>query len=301
MIRLLLFSTLLILYSCNGTIKKKAKNDTISSEVSTVVGSNNEQKDTLTWENNFPGIHQVEGYFPEFLPNSDQFIYTDKNYRGLWTSSVHSRDSKKITDFRGAGFRPLTFEDQIIFQRKEKKTSFVLLNLGTEEEQNFTSRSEAIHAAFKNHEDYRYVDLATDLNSLIIYESGQKTKEIRPGNFSNYLNPSFSPNGQQILFEVSGRGGFICGLDAEITHELGPLDEPTWINNEEVVYARSEDDGMETIRGDIYVRAINSNKEVLISKGIASSVQHPTVHHSGRRILVNTENGRFISIYKAKI
>lgn len=96
---------------------------------------------------------------------------------------------------------------------------------------------------------------------------GGTTTQLSPlGSDKSYIWPSISPNGQKVLFYVSGYGAYVCNLDGSNLQFLGyNLRAPKWYNNDVVIGMNDRDNGEVVISSEIVAASLSGQTQVLTS------------------------------------
>ena len=94
---------------------------------------------------------------------------------------------------------------------------------------------------------------------------GGTTTQLSPlGTNKSYIWPSISPNGQKVLFYVSGYGAYVCNIDGSNLQFLGyNLRAPKWYNNDIVIGMNDKDNGEIVISSEIVAVNLNGQTQVL--------------------------------------
>ena len=108
----------------------------------------------------------------------------------------------------------------------------------------------------------------------------------------NYLDVSLSPNEKMLVYTVVGIGGFVTDINGEILHELGDVNTPKWINNKELLFYETKDDGHYVLSSEIFVKNIETKQKFHISKPIGEILEFPTALENGKSIIAQTPSGK---------
>jgi len=257
-----------------------------------------ESEEPASWRN--PRVEKiaVKGYYPKFA-DKHTLLYSTKNYEGLWIFSMADGSTTQISDKRGAGYKPAIINDTIIYQVQSRRKSL---------EKAILSNREVIEQINSNLDPQRYLDkqyagkstyatVADDLLSIKII-APDKTYELSPNGKKNYLNAALSPNGQQLLYEVSGGEAHIANLKGDIKRSLGEVDAPKWVGNDQVLFTVKKDDGMQTISSKIYVQDFENDTTFLLTD--LNMIENPSINDAGNIIVANTPDGGIYLITKNK-
>ncbi|GLR16771.1 hypothetical protein [Portibacter lacus] len=251
------------------------------------------------WENVKVSELKEIGYYPAFLPSGNEIIFSTSNYQGLYLYNLKDQSKTELTTARGAGYNPQIKDESILYEVKSKTTSYESIDLNSKKSNVLADVEGGSLKAYASKASSGPVAVvASDLNSIDLYKNGKVIKSISPAGYKNIVNATVSPNGENILLEVSGKGGFIVDLDGKLTHNLGDLDKPSWINDNEILYAKIKDDGMKTTGGEIFIKNISTQKEYRISSEFKGILENPKSNSEGDQVIANTPDGKIILISK---
>lgn len=125
----------------------------------------------------------------------------------------------------------------------------------------------------------------------VIDEFGAKTKVFD----GCALCPVFSPDGSKIAYALVD-GVYIMNADGSAKKKLGEGFRPTWVNNSQVVYEYTVDNGHEYESGDLYMTNIHNGKTVQITNTKDMIEMYPAVSPDGNKILfVSEKEGQIYS------
>ena len=105
---------------------------------------------------------------------------------------------------------------------------------------------------------------------------GGTTTQLSPcGTDKSYIWPSISPNGQKVLFYVSGVGAYVCNLNGSNLQYLGHnVRAPKWYNDNIVIGMNDRDNGEIVISSEIVAVSLSGQTQVLTS-GINAMYPYP--------------------------
>lgn len=105
---------------------------------------------------------------------------------------------------------------------------------------------------------------------------GGTTAQLSPcGTDKSYIWPSISPNGQKVLFYVSGVGAYVCNLNGSNLQYLGHnVRAPKWYNDNIVIGMNDRDNGEIVISSEIVAVSLSGQTQVLTS-GINAMYPYP--------------------------
>lgn len=118
---------------------------------------------------------------------------------------------------------------------------------------------------------------------------------------SNYsgkiiINPTLSPNGQKVAFQVPGYGIFVCDIDGSNLISVAQGVHPSWLpDSENLVFSRVSDNGQVYTASELYSINISSKKEYLLTGNTSLIPMRPAVSPNGQQVVF--ENAADASIY----
>lgn len=248
---------------------------------------------------------EAKGYNAHFSPNGNQLLYTSESLKGLILYDIVQKTTKVISDESGAGYQPAIANDEIIFNTKAKNSQIQIYNILTAErtlvDKSPMSKSPKSYVLSQQNSRLSatlLVEVSDDLNNINLVKSNGTKSSIAPlGNRVDYINLSLSPNGNQLLFRVSGRGSFVSDLEGNIVKELGNVEFPKWINDEKVLYTITEDDGYNYLSSLLYTLNITKSSQPKHIKTPLSIALYPDYNSVVNRIVFNTPEGEIFIIH----
>jgi len=264
-----------------------------------------------------------EGYEPQFVPGSYSIVFTGRNQKGLWLFNAESKTINNITADAGAGFEP-QFSDngkQIIFKSYRMSengqrisdiiASDIQTGAKTIMETNlrnasstkvvrnqifYTSNTEIqsinIQSRLKNMpENNTIVALTDDQLNLVVLKDGRK-QILNPLGTAYYIWVSVSPDGNRILYNVPGKGSFICDLEGNNLFEIGKLNAPRWSSDGKFIVGMDDiDDGTKFTSSEIVIFSLSDNKKTILSEKAGIIALNPDLSYDGKKIVFNNEKG----------
>jgi len=233
----------------------------------------------------------IKGYNVKLSPQGDKLLYTNANFKGLRLYDIESQKATVISDETGAGYNAQITNDLIHFKPKRTDTFMTVT---------FDNKTVKSLDANQNKQKQRVTQGATnvlnvsaspaeDLTSIMVKIGEAEIKPIAPLGQNDYLNVSVSPDGNKLLFRVSGMASYVTTLDGQILKTFENAEFPLWLNNEEVLYAQIEDDGHNYIASDLFIEALKSDKKVNLTANSKVIGLYPSA--AAGKIAFNTPSG----------
>lgn len=265
---------------------------TQAAETTTSAEEKVEKVATTSWRQVEVQKTALEGYHTQFVNGDKGLLYSKENFEGLWYYDLEAKSSVLITDQAGAGFQPKWVDGNIVYQVKARMKYLESFDFDKKKrasvEENKKSLTPARYA--RENTTKASASLTKDLLGIeIISASGEKTI-IQPQSDGNYISASLSPSGNRLLYEVAGLGGFVAGLSGNTILELGNVDAPKWITNNQIVYGESQDDGMQILGSKVFVFDLQSETKMQL-KVDEESLFEPSVSQDGKQISAHSSEG----------
>lgn len=122
---------------------------------------------------------------------------------------------------------------------------------------------------------------------ISIYGKGGKRVLTPNGDDCRYIWPSVSPDGTKLLYTVSGKGTYVCGIDGSNPVALGILRAPEWVDNEWVVGMNNVSTNRIVKSSVDIVKADGTCRQTLTPESIVAT--YPSA--AGSRVAFCTESG----------
>ena len=269
---------------------------------------------------------KTEFAFPKFSPNGDKVLYTTIGYKGLWVYDLKAESSKQLNDLQGAGYEP-TFStdgnevffrhDKLVNKRKFYSIAHQALNSNTpqdlvKEERGLSTPKALTDKIFVYKKDDMQVTFScenengvcllekpvineitafTENSNLYIEKNGEKSI-LNPVGEGHYIWGSISPNKDQVLFTLAGKGTYVTDLDGKVIMHLEYANYPNWsADGKWIVYMNDIDDGHVVTGSEIKATHIASKKTFELTNSNDKMEMYPTWSPKGNEILYHTESG----------
>ena len=110
----------------------------------------------------------------------------------------------------------------------------------------------------------------------------------------HYIWGSLSPNGQRVLYYVSGYGTFVCDVDGSHVVSMGNILAPRWWDNETIVGMNEVDDEFSIIASSIVMRTIDGVQQTLTGDDVIAT--YPLPSQQAGKIAFSTPDGKIYLI-----
>ena len=208
-----------------------------------------------------------------FSPKGDYLLLTTDVNCGLIRYDLATKTSQTITTASGAGWSVKISQDgQNIVYRETEMGADKLMKHNIVE-YNMVGKQKVVVATAQR--DLTKLVHANNANSVTINEDLQlvlvhngKNIVLTPNGANEAYNwPSISPDGQKILYYVSGRGCYTCDLKGgNVQYIADHCRAPQWYDNNTIIGMHDEDDGKYLTASAIVAYNLQGQKQILVNK-----------------------------------
>ena len=125
---------------------------------------------------------------------------------------------------------------------------------------------------------------------LYITVNGE-TKMLAPnGVDERYIWGSLSPDGNRVLYYVSGHGAFVCDIDGTNVISMGNLTAPKWWDDNTIVGMNEVDDEYHIIASAIVARTLDGQEQILTDTDVIATYPQPAAQAG--KIAFSTPDGK---------
>lgn len=191
---------------------------------------------------------------PVWSPDGSKIAVTGDNYIGIWVANADGSNLQQVSDALGAGYKmnwadaativstPYTVVDNMRMVRIE--------NVDVQ-----TGKIQEVAAGQRNFRQSKVMK-ATNLLKIMVDQPAEATKLIPSlEKFAGkmVLNPTLSPDGKKIAFQIVSNGLFVCDVDGTNLKCFGKGSHASWApNSKDLMFARLQDNGERFTASDIY-------------------------------------------------
>ena len=124
---------------------------------------------------------------------------------------------------------------------------------------------------------------------------GGETRQLAPnGADERYIWASLSPDGNRVLYYVSGQGTFVCDIDGSNVIPMGNLTAPKWWNDNTIVGMDEVDDEYSITASAIVARTLDGQQQTLTGDDVIAT--YPLPSSQSGKIAFSTPDGQIYLI-----
>ena len=208
-----------------------------------------------------------------FSPKGNYLLLTNDVNNGLFRYDLATGAMNTITDASGAGWSVKISEDGQCIVYREKYMDANQLMKQNIVKYDMSDQKKVVVA--KDQRNLNQLVHANGANSVTINEELQlvlvhngKNIVLTPNGANEAYNwASISPDGQKILYYVSGRGCYTCDLKGgNVQYIADHCRAPQWYDNNTIIGMHDEDDGKYLIASAIVAYNLQGQKQILVNK-----------------------------------
>ena len=206
-----------------------------------------------------------------FSPKGDYVLLTNDVNKGLMHYDLATDNVTTITEADGAGWAvKISLDGTNIVYRERYMTADKLMKHNILE-YNLTAKKKAMVAKEqRNLNKLVATNNGVSINEnlhMVLIKDGESTILTPNGANEAYNWASLSPDGQKILYYVSGKGCYTCDLNGRDIHYIA-LDcrAPQWYDNNIIIGMHDEDNGKWITASSIVAYSLQGEKQILVNK-----------------------------------
>ena len=236
-----------------------------------------------------------------FSPKGNYLLLTNDVNNGLIRYDLATGAMNTITDASGAGWAVKISADgeRIVYREKYMdanqlmKQNIVKYDMSDQKKaivaKNQRNLNQLVHANGANS-----VTINEDLHMMLVHNG--KNYILAPNGTNEAYNwASISPDGQKILYYVSGRGCYTCDLKGgNVQYIADHCRAPQWYDNNIIIGMHDEDDGKYLTASAIVAYNLHGQKQILVNKEMKAIYPYAAEGH----IAFSTASGE---IYLMKV
>ncbi len=252
---------------------------------------------------------------PQFSPDGKQIAFTKLGYEGIYVMDADGANTRSISKAKGVGYMYQWSPDsrQILAleaSADQTKTltpnlhAVVALDVADGKRQQLTEPAAATtdrglvaipgakpmkaraleQATISNSIVTSFI---TDLEHLYAVDADGNKKVIYDG---DAFLPKLSPNGKQVAFCDILDNIRVMNIDGTGMKIIGKGFAPSWVNDTQLVFERTTDDGHTYQSGELYLGDVNGTTPVALTNTSRSIEMNASVSPDGKKIVFTDYN-----------
>ena len=208
-----------------------------------------------------------------FSPMGDYLLLTDDVDKGLIRYDLANGAQTQLTDAMGAGWavkiskdgQNIVYREMTIGADKLVRHDIVKMNVAKKEATTVAKAqrdmTNLVHANNANS-----ITINEDLHMVLVHNG--KNIVLAPNGVEEAYNwASISPNGQNIVYYVSGMGCYVCDIKGQNPRRIAQdCRAPQWYNDNIIIGMADEDDGKFLTASAIVAYNLQGKGQILINK-----------------------------------
>lgn len=208
-----------------------------------------------------------------FSPKGNYLLLTNDVNNGLIRYDLATGATQTISEASGAGWSVKISEDGqcIVYRERYMETdqlmkhNIVKYDMSDQKKaivaKSQRNLNQLVHANGANS-----VTINEDLHMMLVH-NGKNIVLAPNGTNEAYNWASISPDGQKILYYVSGRGCYTCDLKGgNVQYIADHCRAPQWYDNNTIIGMHDEDDGKYLTASAIVAYNLQGQKQILVNK-----------------------------------
>ncbi len=254
-------------------------------------------------------------------PQGDYLLLSTDTKQGLVKWDFATSSSQVLTDDAGTGSDVFVSEDgkqvvygQVSFSNKRRQEAVKSIDLSTGKKQTIVkptrdlqgiavekstvatiTRGQLKTKALSGKETEMSRPLLTKHHlKLFITRNGMTTQLAPNGVDERYIWASLSPDGNKVLYYVSGHGTFVCDVDGSNVIAMGNLTAPKWWDNNTIVGMDEVANEYTVLASSIVARTLDGQVQKLTSDDVIATYPIPSAQAG--KIAFSTPDGEIYLI-----
>ena len=247
--------------------------------------------------------HQTEQAYSPILDTSGTILlYSQANYKGLYSYNLKTKEQRVISDADGSGFDPVfSANSQTVYYKVDRPRDgrqYKLLMRYDYNSRKSAPVSKDLRSLNEIRKTRRIVEQTTmnqtacseDLQ-LVVYRNGIRNVLDPVRETSGYIWVSVSPDKSKILFTAASKGTYVIDFDGNILANIGNMNSPVWFGNDMVVGMKDQDNGDYITKSVIWIQSLDKhiNQPITPESRIAL---FPTASRETQQIVYQTDKGQ---------
>jgi len=235
---------------------------------------------------------EAKGAHAQFSGDEKTILVTKSNFSTIETFDLSTKKQAVLDKGRGIGYKIFVENDKVFAKSNNKITSF---NINTGKKSISDAKSPKIAAKLSSNKFGKTsAKIALDVipnvmidGFIVVYSDGSQI-EYNPRGKKTYIDVSLSPDGKKVLYS-SINGTEILLLTNNTIIPLGLFEASKWVDNSNIVYMSTIDDGNNVLKSDIFMFNFSSRTNKNLTKDSDEIAMYPSSSKDASKVLFNNE------------
>lgn len=255
-------------------------------------------------------------------PQGDYLLLSTDTKQGLVKWDFATSNKTKITDDAGAGSNvhisedgTLLVYDEVSYKNKRRYESVKTVDLTSNKRQTLVKQTRNLqgfdlengtvstvtegkvkmHTIKKGASNAMARPVLSHHHLSLYITRGSVTTQLAPNGIDeHYIWASLSPDGNRVLYYVSGYGAFVCDVDGSNVISMGNLTAPKWWNDNTIIGMNEVDNEYTVIASSIVARTLDGQEQVLTGDDVIAT--YPLPSSQCGKIVFSTPDGKIYLI-----
>lgn len=256
-----------------------------------------------------------------FSPQGDYMLLSTDTKQGLTKWDLATGQTQVLTDEEGSGSNVFISEDgqqivygQVSYSKKRRQEAVKSIDLASGKKQTLVkptrnlqgvaienatvatiTRGELKTKTLKGSKSEMTRPILTKHHLKLYITRNGVTSQLAPnGTDERYIWASLSPDGNKVLYYVSGYGAFVCDIDGSNVISMGNITAPKWWDNNTIVGMDEVDNEYTIISSSIVARTLDGQMQTLTGDDIIATYPIPSAQAG--KIAFSTPDGKIYLI-----
>lgn len=236
----------------------------------------------------------AKGAHAQFSGDGETILLSKSNYSTIEKFNLTSRKQTVLKEGRGIGYNSFVVDNIVYLKNSDNKTNSINIKTGIKDEvlEGKSPKAAAKLATLKLGKKSLVIAIDAIPNVMVdgfivVYSNGTE-KEFSPRGKKTYVDISLSPDGKKVLYS-SVNGTEVLSLTDNTIIPLGLFESSRWVDNNNIVYMSTIDDGNNLLESDIYMFNFSKRTNVNITKDFDGIALYPSSSKDASKILFNNE------------
>lgn len=225
---------------------------------------------------------------PVWSPDGKMIAASGPSYTGIYVFNVDGTDAFCLTEAEGAGYKMAWSDDGSEIIGRTNLREGVRVFHETRAWNLKDGKSRIVSAKSRSNANPSTVASKVNLLKQMTENAAEVTSMVASLNEyagSTVINPSLSPDGSMIAFQIVANGMFVINADGTGLHSLGLGSNPVWMpDNNTILYTVVSDNGSEYTASRIMAVTIDDMKQQVVMNNDSFIPVRPSVSADGTRL-----------------